>query len=79
MKTIKTISNREFKRGTHEERLGEGESLRVVKEGGKKFIVRREPSPVSLSRQHAEIMEQIPLGGPTQKTDFAAMHEEDEE
>jgi hypothetical protein len=79
MRAIKTISNREFKRGTHEERLAEGESLRVVKEGGKSFLVKREPSPVSLSKVHAEIMAQIPLGGPTQKTDFAAMHEEDEE
>lgn len=76
---MKTISTRAFKRGTHEERLSEGEALRLVKPGGKSFLIRREPSPVSLAALHAEIMEQIPLSGPTQKTDFARMHEEAEE
>jgi hypothetical protein len=79
MSTIKTISNREFKRGTHEETLAEGEALRVVKAGGKTFTVRRETASVSMSQLHADIMAEIPLDGPTQKTNLARMHEEDEE
>ena len=52
---------------------------RVVKEGGKSFLVKREPSAVSLSQLHDEIMAEVPLDGPTQKTNLARMHEEDEE
>ncbi len=76
---MKTISNRQFKRGTHEERLAEGESLRVTKDGGKSFVLTRETRSVSLAEMHRQIIEEIPLGGPTQKTDFAKMHELDEE
>jgi hypothetical protein len=33
----------------------------------------------NLSELHAEIMRDIPLRGPTQKTNLAAWHDEDEE
>lgn len=79
VKTIKTISNRAFKRGTHEERLAEGEALRVVKAGGKTFLVQRETPPVSMSKLYDEIMAEIPTTGTRQKTDLARWLSEEEE
>ncbi len=79
MKVTKTITGRELKRGTPEENLAPGEALRVKKSGGKGFLVIRESEPPDLCDLHAEIMRDIPLGGPPQKTDLAAWHEEDEE
>lgn len=76
---MKTISNREFKRGTHEEKLAQGEALRVVKAGGKAFVVRRESPAASMSKLFDEIMEEIPATGKSQKTDFAKWLAEEEE
>jgi hypothetical protein len=79
MKVSKTITGRELKRGTPEESLAPGEALRVKKSGGKEFLVIRETEAPDLADLHAEIMRDIPLTGPSQKTDLAALHEEDEE
>ena len=79
MKISKTISGRELKRGTPEESLAPGEALRVRKAGGKEFLVVRETDTPDLSALHAEIMRDIPLQGPTQKTNLAEWHQEDEE
>ncbi len=53
--------------------------MRVKKAGGKHFLVLRETAAPNLSDLHAEIMRDIPLGGPSQKTNLAAWHEQDEE
>jgi hypothetical protein len=79
MKIQKTITGRELKRGTHEEGLAPGQALRVKKAGGKEFLVIRETDSPNLADLHAQIMREIPLTGPTQKTDLAAWHQEDDE
>ena len=79
MKISKTITGRELKRGTPEESLAPGEALRVKKAAGKQFLVVRETDAPDLTALHAEIMREIPLDGPTQKTNLAAWHQEDEE
>lgn len=79
MKVSKTISVRELKRGTPEELLAPGEALRVKKPSGKAFLLVRETEAPNLSNLHAAIMKEVPLKGPSQKTDLAAWHQEDEE
>jgi hypothetical protein len=79
VKITKTISVRELKRGTPEETLGPGQALRVKKASGKEFLLVRETDTPDLAALHKEIMRDIPLTGPSQKTDLAAWHQEDEE
>ena len=79
MKVTKTVTVRELKRGTPEEALGPGEALRVTKRSGKGFLLVREMETPDLAALHKEIMRDIPLSGPSQKTDLAAWHQEDEE
>jgi hypothetical protein len=79
MKVTKTVTVRELKRGTPEETLGPGEALRVKKPSGKGFLLIRETETPDLAALHKEIMRDIPLNGPSQKTDLAAWHQEDEE
>lgn len=79
MKVTKTVTVRELKRGTPEEALGPGEALRVTKPSGKGFLLVRETETPDLAALHKEIMRDIPLSGPSQKTDLAAWHQEDEE
>ena len=79
MKISKTITGRELKRGTPEESLAPGEALRVKKASGKEFLVLRETDTPDLAALHAEIMRDIPLDGPAQKTNLAEWHQEDEE
>jgi hypothetical protein len=68
-----------LKRGTPEEALGPGEALRVKKPSGKGFLLLRETETPDLAALHKEIMRDIPLSGPSQKTDLAAWHQEDED
>ena len=75
MKVAKTITVRQLKRGTPKDRLAPGEALLVKRPGGKEFLVVRETP--NLADLHAEIMREIPLKGPDQKTDLAAWHRED--
>ena len=79
MKVTKTVTVRELKRGTPKEALGPGEALRVTKASGKGFLLVRETETPDLAALHQEIMRDIPLSGPNQKTDLAAWHQEDEE
>ena len=79
MKVTKTVTVRELKRGTPEEALGPGEALRVKKPSGKGFLLLRETETPDLAALHKEIMRDILLSGPSQKTDLAAWHQEDEE
>jgi hypothetical protein len=79
MNVTKTITVRELKRGTPEETLGPGQALRVKKSSGKEFLLVRETETPDLAALHKEIMQDIPLTGPSQKTDLAAWHQEDEE
>jgi hypothetical protein len=79
MKITKTITVRELKRGTPEETLAPGQALRVKKASGKEFLLVRETATPDLAMLHEEIMRDIPLTGPSQKTDLAAWHQEDEE
>jgi hypothetical protein len=72
----KTITVRELKRGTPEEALGPGQALRVKKPNGKTFLLVRQAEAPDLTELHKEIMRDIPLGGPSQKTDLAAWHKE---
>jgi hypothetical protein len=75
----KSITVGELKRGTPEETLGPSQALRVKKRGGKQFLLVREAEAPDLAALHKEIMRDIPLGGPSQKTDLAAWHEVVEE
>jgi hypothetical protein len=79
MKISRTITVRELKRGRPEETLAPGEALRVKKSSGKEFLLLRDSEAPDLADLHAEIMRETPLKAPTQKTDLAAWHEEDEE
>src|SRR5205807_51807 len=79
MRISKTITGRELKRGTPEERLAPGEALRVKKSSGKEFLIVRETAAPDLADLHAEILRDIPLKGAAQKTNLAAWHEEDED
>ena len=79
MKITKTITVRELKRGTPEETLAPGQALRVKKASGKEFLLVRETDTPDLAVLHKEIMRDIPLTGPSQKTDLAAWHQEDDE
>jgi len=79
VKIAKTITGRELKRGTPEESLGPGEALRVKKAGGKELLIIRESDAPDRSDLHAEIMRDIPIEGPSQETNLAAWHDEDEE
>jgi hypothetical protein len=79
MKITRTITVRALKRGTPEDTLGPGQALRVKKAGGKEFLLVRETEAPDLAALHEEIMRDIPLTGPSQKTDLAAWHQEDEE
>ena len=56
-----------------------GKALRVEKSRGKEFLLVRDSQAPDLADLHAEIMRDIPLKAPIQKTDLAAWHEEDEE
>jgi hypothetical protein len=76
MKVTKTITARELKRGAPEDSLGPGEALRVKKAGGKQYLLVRETEIPNLADLHREIMRDIPVSGPTPKTDLAAWHEE---
>jgi hypothetical protein len=79
MNVTRTITGRELKRGTAEEGLAPGQVLRVKKSGGKEFLLVRETEAPDLAALHREVMRDIPLKGPNQKTDLAAWHEEDED
>lgn len=79
MNVTKTITSRELKRGAPEEALAPGQALRVKKSSGKEFLLVRESEAPDLAALHQEIMHDIPLTGPSQKTNLAAWHQEDEE
>ena len=79
MNVTKTITVRELKCGTPEEALGPGQALRVKKSSGKEFLLVREAETPDLAALHKEIVRDIPLTGPSQKTDLTAWHQEDEE
>jgi hypothetical protein len=70
MRVSKTITVRQLKRGTPEENLAPGEALRVKKPNGKEFLIVRETGSPDLADLHAEIMRDIPLEGPNQKTNL---------
>jgi hypothetical protein len=79
MNVTKTITVGELKHGTPEETLGPGQALRVKKPSGKQFLLVREAEAPDLAALHKEIMRDIPLVGPSQKTNLAAWHEGFEE
>lgn len=79
MKVTKTVPARESKRRTPEEVLGPRKALRVKKSSGKAFLLLRGTATPDLAILHKEIMRDIPLSGPSQKTDLAAWHQAHEE
>ena len=68
----KTITGRELRRGTPEERLSPGESLIVKKQGGKVFQLKRvDVQPQSILKALDGLLEDIPNPEEPVRTDLA--------
>ncbi len=79
-KTEKTISGRELRRGTPEERLMPGESITVRKQGGKTFQLKRvDTGQRSVLAGLDELLEEVPNPGAPVRTDLAQKIVEDRE
>ncbi len=80
MNAQKTITGRELRRGTPEERLTPGESLLIRKQGGKIFELRRVDSDEkSLIAQLDDLIEETPNPGDRVRTNLARIIVEDRE
>ena len=76
----KTITGRELRRGTPEERLIPGESVIVKKQGGKVFELKRvDVQPQSILKALDQLLEDIPNPGEPVRTDLARIIIEDRE
>jgi hypothetical protein len=79
-KAQKTITGRELRRGTPEERLMPGESVIVQKQGGKVFELKRvDVPPQSILKALDQLLEDIPNPGEPVRTDLARIIIEDRE
>ena len=79
-KAQKTITGRELRRGTPEERLMPGESVIVQKQGGKVFELKRmDVQPQSILKALDQLLEDIPNPGEPVRTDLARIIIEDRE
>ena len=77
-KAQKTITGRELRRGTPEERLMPGESVIVQKQGGKVFELKRvDVQPQSILKTLNQLLEDIPNAGKPVRTDLARIIIED--
>jgi hypothetical protein len=75
-----TITGRELRRGTPEERLMPGESVTVKKQGGKVFELKRvDVQPQSLLKALDQLLEDIPTPGQLVRTNLARIIIEDRE
>ena len=76
----KTITGRELRRGTPEERLIPGESVIVKKQGGKVFELKREDvQPPSILKALDQLLADIPNPGEPVRTNLARIIIEDRE
>ena len=76
----KTITGRELRRGTPEERLIPGESVIVKKQGGKVFELKRvDVQPPSILEALDQLLEDIPNTGEPVRTNLARIIIEDRE
>jgi hypothetical protein len=76
----KTITGRELRRGTPEERLMPGESVIVQKQGGKVFELKRvDVQPQSILKALDQLLEDIPNPGAPVRTNLARIIIEDRE
>jgi hypothetical protein len=76
----KTITGRELRRGTPEERLIPGESVIVKKQGGKVFELKRvDVQPPSILEALDQLLEDIPNPGEPVRTNLARIIIEDRE
>jgi hypothetical protein len=79
-KAQKTITGRELRRGTPEERLMPGESVTVKKQGGKVFELKRvDIQPQSILEGLDQLLEDIPTSGEPVRTNLARIIIEDRE
>jgi hypothetical protein len=79
-KAQKTITGRELRRGTPEERLMPGESVIVQKQGGKVFELKRlDVRPPSILHALDQLLEDIPNPGEPVRTNLARIIIEDRE
>jgi hypothetical protein len=78
--TRKTITGRELRRGTPEERLMPGESVIVQKQGGKVFELRRvDVQEKSILKGLDQLLADVPTPGRPARTDLARIIIEDRE
>ena len=76
----KTITGRELRRGTPEERLTPGEPVIVKKQGGKVFELKRvDVQPRSILKALDQLLEDIPNPGEPVRTNLARIIIEDRE
>jgi len=76
----KTITGRDLRRGTPEERLIPGESVIVKKQGGKVFELKRvDVQPPSILEALDQLLEDIPNPGEPVRTNLARIIIEDRE
>ena len=79
-KAQKTITGRELRRGTPEERLMPGESLLVRKQGGNAFELKRvDAGEKSILKGLDQVLKDIPNAGKPVRTDLARIIIEDRE
>jgi len=80
MADTKTISARKLRREAIEERLAPGESIRVTKEGGKVFELRRvDPGQRDINAGLDRLLKEMPPEGKRVRTDLARLIVEDRE
>ena len=79
-KAQKTITGRELRRSTPEERLMPGESILVRKQGGKAFELKRvDAGEKSILKGLDQVLKDIPNPGKPVRTDLARIITEDRE
>jgi hypothetical protein len=80
MSAEKSITGRELRRGTPEEKLRPGESITVRKQGGKVFELRRlDSGERSLVKQADALFQEVPNPGQQVRTNLARVIVEDRE
>ncbi len=80
MKTRKTITGRDLRRGAPEEQLGPGEAVIIEKKSGKLFELKRvDAAPKSMVAAVDKLIEEVPIPGRRMPTDLARLIVEERE
>lgn len=80
MANLKTISGRELRHGAPEEELSPGESVLILKRGGKQFELRRvDAGQKSMKRAWASLVAEMPPEGARNPVDLSRIIVEDRE